>query len=71
MITLFLVDVTSTEVPVQVHLEAFNPCIPLKSNDSAIPMIIFNYTVTNPADKPVKVRKYQEKFKSAHLASHY
>ncbi|XP_028403641.1 uncharacterized protein LOC114526285 [Dendronephthya gigantea] len=49
------VDVTSTEVPVQVHLEAFNPCIPLNANDSAIPMIIFNYTVTNPSDKPVKV----------------
>jgi uncharacterized protein (DUF608 family) len=54
---LCLVDVTSNEVPVHVKLEAFNPCVPLSAGDSAIPMIIFNYTVTNPNDKAVKVIK--------------
>ena len=53
---MFLVDVLSDEVPVNVHLEAFNPCIPLNSKDSAIPVIIFNYTVRNPNPSPVEVR---------------
>lgn len=56
MFLLHLVDFTSNEVPVHVKLEAFNPCIPLCADDSAIPMIILNYTVTNPSDKAVKVR---------------
>lgn len=51
-------DVLSDEVPVGVHLEAFNPCIPLNSKDSGIPVIIFNYTVTNPNSVPVTVRVF-------------
>ena len=50
-----VVDYVSGEVPVQVHLEAFNPCIPLDSKSSGIPAIIFNYTVTNTTSKAVKV----------------
>ena len=50
-----LVDIPSNELPVDVHLEAFNPCIPHNTKDSAIPMIIFNYTVKNPTDKKLKV----------------
>ncbi|XP_046842909.1 uncharacterized protein LOC124436960 [Xenia sp. Carnegie-2017] len=49
------VDIPSNELPVDVHLEAFNPCIPHNTKDSAIPMIIFNYTVKNPTDKKLKV----------------
>ncbi|PFX22524.1 hypothetical protein AWC38_SpisGene12961 [Stylophora pistillata] len=49
------VDVLSDEVPVQVHLEAFNPCIPLDSKNSGIPVIILNYTVTNSSNDAAKV----------------
>ena len=50
-----LVDYLSDEVPVKVHLEAFNPCIPLDSKNSGIPVIIFNYTVTNSSSDVAKV----------------
>ncbi|XP_078352684.1 non-lysosomal glucosylceramidase-like [Oculina patagonica] len=49
------VDVLSDEVPVKVHLEAFNPCIPLDSKNSGIPVIMFNYTVTNSSSDVAKV----------------
>jgi uncharacterized protein (DUF608 family) len=63
-------DVLSNETPVQIHLEAFNPCIPLDrcvyaatlyvcltchSQNSSLPIIIFNYTVTNPTSDPIEV----------------
>lgn len=53
-----LVDYLSDEVPVKVHLEAFNPCIPLDSKNSGIPVIIFNYTVTNSSSDVAKVQLY-------------
>ena len=40
----------------QVSLECFSPMIPLNSRDSAIPGILFNFTVRNPGKKPVAVR---------------
>ncbi|CAH3116002.1 unnamed protein product, partial [Pocillopora meandrina] len=49
------VDVLSDEVPVQVHLEAFNPCIPLDSKNSGIPVVVLNYTVTNSSKDAAKV----------------
>ena len=49
------VDYTSGEVPVNVHMEAFNPCIPLDSKNSGLPVIIFNFTVTNPSSSAVTV----------------
>ena len=52
----FSVDYLSDEVPVKVHLEAFNPCIPLDSKNSGIPVIIFNYTVTNSSSDVAKVQ---------------
>ena len=48
-------QVNSTEVPVQVSLEAFNPCIPLDSQNSGIPIVYFNYTVTNPTSGAIDV----------------
>lgn len=50
-----IVDYLSDEVPVKIHLEAFNPCIPLDSKNSGIPVIIFNFTVTNPSAATAKV----------------
>ena len=54
----FSVDVLSDEVPVQVHLEAFNPCIPLDSKNSGIPVIVLNYTVTNSSKDAAKVNYF-------------
>ena len=54
----FSVDILSDEVPVQVHLEAFNPCIPLDSKNSGIPVIVLNYTVTNSSKDAAKVNYF-------------
>ncbi len=42
-------------LPVEVSLEAFSPMIPLNSKDSALPAILFQFTVTNPGERPVEV----------------
>ncbi|KXJ22379.1 uncharacterized protein LOC110252569 [Exaiptasia diaphana] len=49
------VDYLSDEVPVQIHLEAFSPTIPLDSKNSALPVVIFNFTVTNTGKEEAKV----------------
>ena len=54
----FPVDVLSDEVPVQVHLEAFNPCVPLDSKNSGIPVVVLNYTVTNSSKDAAKVNYF-------------
>jgi len=42
-------------VPASVALEAFNPLIPLDPERSGLPAAIFNWTVHNPTDAPVRV----------------
>lgn len=72
MLTLpvLLVDYTSGEVPVQVHTEAFNPCIPLDSKNSGIPVIIFNFTVTNKNSNTARVKQTLEQSPSDTAQSH-
>jgi len=45
----------SQAIPVRVRLEAFSPFIPLNSQDSGLPAILFDFTVTNPNSKTVQV----------------
>ena len=44
-----------TDFPVSVNLEAFSPFIPLEEKDSALPVTIMNYKVTNTSKKKVEV----------------
>ena len=43
------------DVPVTAKLTAWNPFIPLNVKDSALPVAILEWTITNPTDKPVDV----------------
>ncbi|WP_442506790.1 GH116 family glycosyl-hydrolase [Novipirellula sp. SH528] len=46
------VDYADTDCPVDVHLHAYTPFIPLNRDDSSYPVIVMQYTVTNTsADK--------------------
>lgn len=36
------------ELPLEVTMEAFSPFVPLASKDSALPVIVFNLTISNP-----------------------
>jgi len=42
-------------LPVTVRSEVFSPFIPLNARDSAIPVTVFRFTVTNPSKSPVDV----------------
>lgn len=49
------VTYTDKNLPVEIHLEAFSPFIPLNANDSALPATIMSYSVKNTGKKEVKV----------------
>jgi non-lysosomal glucosylceramidase len=49
------VDFKDDDLPVQVHLEAWNPFIPLDVDNSAIPVALFDWTLTNPSNDTVMV----------------
>ncbi|MFA6242746.1 MAG: GH116 family glycosyl-hydrolase [Candidatus Hydrogenedentales bacterium] len=42
-------------LPVSVRMEAYSPFIPLNSKDSAIPAVVFRFTVRNTGQTPVEV----------------
>ena len=42
------------DVPLTVHLEAFNPLIPLDIDRSGLPVAILRYRLVNPTDEPVQ-----------------
>ncbi len=50
-----LVDFATSDLPVQVTLEAFSPFIPLNEPDSALPATVLNYTVKNTSNKPADI----------------
>ncbi|GAB4560735.1 MAG: non-lysosomal glucosylceramidase [Anaerolineae bacterium] len=41
------------DVPLIVHLEAFNPLIPLDVDRSSLPIAVLRYVLVNPNDRPV------------------
>ena len=47
-------DFSDPAVPVHVSTEAWSPFIPLNDEDSSLPVAIFDVTITNVTDKPVK-----------------
>lgn len=44
-----------TALPLKITLQAFNPFIPLNSKDSALPVILFQFTLTNSNSHPVEM----------------
>ena len=49
------IDFKDHDLPVQVSLEAWNPFIPLNVDDSALPLAIFRWNLTNPTSDTVEV----------------
>ncbi len=49
------VELSDPEMPVTAKLTAWNPFIPLNVKDSALPVGIYEWTFTNPTDRPVKI----------------
>jgi non-lysosomal glucosylceramidase len=49
------VELEDSRVPVRVTLEAFNPFIPLRPEESGIPAVVLRYRVRNLSAKPAKV----------------
>ena len=49
------VDLEDGRLPVDVRLEAFNPFIPLKAEESGIPAVVLRFRVRNRTASPVRV----------------
>lgn len=50
-----IVEYASDKTPLTVRLEAFSPFIPLRLQDSALPLTVLEYTVVNPTPDPIEV----------------
>jgi len=49
------VELEDRKLPLQVTFEAFNPCIPLDPESSAVPAVVFRFRIRNLSDEPAKV----------------
>ena len=49
------VEFEDAALPVEVTLEAFNPFVPLDTDQSSLPTAILRYHLRNPTDEPVEV----------------
>ena len=49
------VNLSDSQMPIDVKVKAFNPLIPANPDDSGIPIFILKYEVTNTTDKPLEV----------------
>jgi uncharacterized protein (DUF608 family) len=52
------VDYESSRLPIKATLKAYSPFIPLNLDDSSLPAILMNYTITNTSAKEVEVNLY-------------
>ncbi|MCL5283575.1 MAG: GH116 family glycosyl hydrolase [Armatimonadetes bacterium] len=50
-----MLDYADPNLPVNIHLDAWTPFIPLNEKDSALPCAIFTFNVHNPNSNPVDV----------------
>lgn len=48
-------DYRDRALPVRVSLEAYTPLIPMRARDSAVPAVVFTFTITNRTDERVRV----------------
>lgn len=49
------IELSDSQIPLQITLEAFNPLVPLKPEDSGIPAFILRYRVKNTGSAPAKI----------------
>jgi hypothetical protein len=49
------VELEDAKIPLQITLEAFNPFLPLKPEESGIPAVVLRYRIKNLSGKSVKV----------------
>jgi non-lysosomal glucosylceramidase len=49
------VELSDSQVPLEITLEAFNPLIPLEPDDSGIPAFVLRYRVKNTGSAPAKI----------------
>ncbi len=49
------IDYTHANMPIKVHLVAYNPMIPMDADDSGLPCALFRFYVSNPKPEPVLV----------------
>lgn len=49
------VELSDSQVPLEVRLEAFNPLVPLNPDDSGIPAFVLRFRVKNVGSAPAKV----------------
>ena len=49
------IELSDSQVPLEITLEAFNPLVPLEPDDSGIPAFVLRYRVKNTGSAPAKM----------------